>query len=125
LSKILPLSGDLTAPLAAQSSTIPKWVLSTLLPSGTGMTLLDGLVPTNCPLGCIWIGQPNNPVTFQATGLDKGILMEMFLNGYPVNFQYRQGLRSATRRFSMALKSLKFRERMLSGSRRLVPRGEK
>jgi hypothetical protein len=73
-----------TAPLAAQSFTIPKWVLSTLPPSGFGVS---GAVPTSFSLGYIWIGETNNPVTFQATGLDKGILIQQFLNGYPVSFQ--------------------------------------
>ena len=71
-----------TAPLAAKSFTIPKWVLSTLPPSGTGYI---GIAPY--PIGYIWIGQFNTPVTFQAPGLDKGILMDEFFNGYPVNFQ--------------------------------------
>jgi uncharacterized protein (TIGR03437 family) len=76
-----------TAPLSTQSFTIPKWVLSTLPPSGTGEVTLNGVASASYPLGYVWIGQPNNPVTFQATGLDKGILMELFFNGYPVNFQ--------------------------------------
>jgi uncharacterized protein (TIGR03437 family) len=71
-----------TAPLAAKSFTIPKWVLSTLPPSGTAYV---GLAPY--PIGYIWIGQYNNPVTFHASGLDKGILMDEFFNGFPVNFQ--------------------------------------
>ena len=71
-----------TAPLSAQSFTIPKWVVSTLPPTGTGHI---GIAPY--PTGYIWIGQSNNPVTFQATGLDKGILMDEFFNGFPVYFQ--------------------------------------
>jgi uncharacterized protein (TIGR03437 family) len=71
-----------TAPVAAKSFTIPKWVLSTLPPTATGYI---GIAPY--PLGYIWIGQFNNPVTFQAPGLDKGILMDEFFNGYPVYFQ--------------------------------------
>ena len=70
------------APLSAQSFTIPKWVVSTLPPTGTGHI---GIAPY--PTGYIWIGQSNNPVTFQATGLDKGILMDEFFNGFPVYFQ--------------------------------------
>jgi hypothetical protein len=70
------------APLSAKTFTIPKWVLSTLPPSATGHI---GIAPY--PIGYIWIGQFNNPVTFQAPGLDKGILMDEFFNGYPVYFQ--------------------------------------
>jgi hypothetical protein len=57
-------------------------VLSTLPPTGTGYI---GIAPY--PTGYIWIGQSNNPVTFQATGLDKGILMDEFFNGFPVYFK--------------------------------------
>jgi uncharacterized protein (TIGR03437 family) len=71
-----------TAPLSAGSFTIPKWVLSTMVPSGTAYV---GIAPY--PIGYIWIGQFNNPVTFQPTGLDKGILMDEFYNGFPVYFQ--------------------------------------
>jgi len=71
-----------TAPLSAKSFTIPKWVLSTLPPSATGYV---GVAPY--PIGYIWIGQSNKPVTFQAPGLDKGILIDEFFNGYPVKFQ--------------------------------------
>jgi hypothetical protein len=71
-----------TASLAAKSFTVPKWVLSTLPPTATGYV---GIAPY--PIGYIWIGQFNTPVTFQAPGLDKGILMDEFFNGYPVNFQ--------------------------------------
>jgi hypothetical protein len=71
-----------TAPLSAGSFTIPKWVLSSMPPSGTGYI---GIAPY--PIGYIWIGQFNNPVTFQASGLDKGILMDEFYNGFPVYFQ--------------------------------------
>jgi hypothetical protein len=38
-------------------------------------------------MGDIWIGQANNPVVFQAKGLDRGVLMDEFYNGYPVYFQ--------------------------------------
>ena len=71
-----------TAPLAAKSFTIPKWVLSALPPSGTAYV---GIAPY--PVGYLWIGQSNTPVTFQAPGLDKGILIDEFFNGYPVYFQ--------------------------------------
>jgi uncharacterized protein (TIGR03437 family) len=71
-----------TAPLAAKSFTIPKWVLSTLPPSATGYV---GIAPY--PIGYIWIGQFNKPVTFQAPGLDKGLLMDEFFNGFPVGYK--------------------------------------
>ena len=71
-----------TAALSAKSFTIPKWVLSTLPPTATGYV---GIAPY--PDGYIWIGQYNKPVTFQATGLDKGILMDEFFNGFPVGYK--------------------------------------
>jgi hypothetical protein len=71
-----------TAPLSAQSFTIPKWVLSTLPPTASYNI---GIAPV--PEGYIWIGQFNNPVTLQATGLDRGILMDEFFNGFPVYFK--------------------------------------
>jgi uncharacterized protein (TIGR03437 family) len=71
-----------TAPLSAQTFTIPKWVMSTLPPTTTTNI---GTFPV--PEGYIWIGQFNNPVTFQATGLDKGIVMDEFFNGFPVYFK--------------------------------------
>jgi hypothetical protein len=70
------------APLAAQSFTIPKWILSTLIPTGTDYI---GIAPV--PNGFLWIGQMNNPVTFQASGLDRGILVDEFFNGFPVYFK--------------------------------------
>jgi hypothetical protein len=57
-------------------------VLSSLPPSATGHI---GIAPY--PLGYIWIGQSNKPVPFQAPGLDKGILIDEFFNGYPVSYQ--------------------------------------
>lgn len=71
-----------TAALSAQTFTIPKWVLSTLPPT---TTYNIGNYPV--PEGYIWIGQFNNPVTFQATGLDKGIVMDEFFNGFPIYFK--------------------------------------
>jgi len=71
-----------TAPVSAQKFTIPKWILSQLPPTGTGYI---GIAPY--PVGAIWIGQMNNPVLFQATGLDKGIVVDEFLNGFPVYFK--------------------------------------
>jgi hypothetical protein len=71
-----------TVPLAAQSFTIPKWVLSMLPPTG-----FSTIGTAQIPNGFIWIGQTNNPVTFQATGLDRGIVVDEFNNGFPVYFK--------------------------------------
>ncbi len=71
-----------TAPAAAKSFTIPGWILSTLPVSGTGQ---NGTL--SYPLGWIWIGQYNNPVTFQAPGLDHGIFTDVFFSGTGVYFK--------------------------------------
>ena len=71
-----------TAPVSARQFTIPGWILATLPPSGTGQ---NGFV--TYPLGWIWIGQYNTPVTFQAPGLDRGIYTDVFFNGVGVYFQ--------------------------------------
>lgn len=71
-----------TAPLAAHEFTIPGWVLSTLPPSGTGV---NGTF--TYPLGWIWIGQYDNPTPFSATGLDRGIITNIFYNGLGIYFQ--------------------------------------
>jgi uncharacterized protein (TIGR03437 family) len=71
-----------TAPGAAGQLTIPARVLSMIPASGTGQ---NGNL--SYPLGWIWAGQLNNPTTFQATGLDKGIVTDAFYNGYGVYFQ--------------------------------------
>jgi uncharacterized protein (TIGR03437 family) len=71
-----------TAPMSAQSFTIPKWILSTLPPSGS-----YNIGIAQIPEGYIWIGQFNNPATFQASGLDRGILMDEFFNGFPIYFK--------------------------------------
>lgn len=71
-----------TAPAAAKSFTIPGWILSTLPVSGSGQ---NGFV--TYPLGWIWIGQYNNPVTFQAPGLDRGIFTDVFFSGTGVYFK--------------------------------------
>lgn len=71
-----------TAPASAHTFTIPAWILSLLPPSGSGQ---NGQV--TYPLGWIWIGQYNNPVTFQAEHLDRGILTDVFFNGVGVYFQ--------------------------------------
>jgi hypothetical protein len=70
------------APAGVQSFTIPKWVLSTIPPTGSSYLGIETF-----PDGGVWIGQSNNPVTFQATGLDKGILVDEFFNGFPVYFK--------------------------------------
>jgi len=71
-----------TAPAGAGQFTIPGWVLSLLPPSGTGQS---GTL--SYPLGWMWIGQYNNPVAFQAQGLDRGIVSDAFFNGLAVSFQ--------------------------------------
>ncbi len=71
-----------TAPASAQQFTIPAWVLSALDP--TGSAEFDGIPYT---LGWIWIGQYNNPTSFSATGLDSGIVTDIFQNGYGVYFK--------------------------------------
>ena len=70
------------APLAPGSFTVPKWVLSLLPPSGSGQT--GGSV---FPYGYIWLGQWGNSTTFQASGLDRAIMSDIFYTGYPVYFQ--------------------------------------
>lgn len=71
-----------SAPVSAQSFTIPGWILATMPPSGTGMS---GTIAY--PLGWIWIGQYSNPVTFSAPGLDRGVITDAFFNGFGVYFQ--------------------------------------
>ena len=73
------------APMAAHQFTIPKWVLSLLPPSGTQYAGQGGSLPF--PLGWVYVGQYNKPVEFTATGLDRGILTDIFYNGMPVYFQ--------------------------------------
>ena len=71
-----------SAPATAHSFTIPGWILSTLPRSGTGQ---QGTI--SYPLGWIWIGQYSNPVTFTAPGLDRGLITDVFFNGFGVYFQ--------------------------------------
>ncbi len=71
-----------TAPLAANQLTIPSWVLSAL--PQTGQYPING---STVPAGSIWIGQYGAPVTFTATGLDRGVLTDVFYLGLSVNFQ--------------------------------------
>jgi len=71
-----------TAPVTAQKFTIPAWVLSTLPQTGTAQ---NGSL--TYPTGGIWIGQYDAPVTFKANGLDGGLITDVFLQGYMVNYQ--------------------------------------
>ncbi|MGO4882861.1 MAG: hypothetical protein ACLP59_18875 [Bryobacteraceae bacterium] len=72
-----------TAPQAAQQFTIPGWVLATL-PVSTTVTYSSG---GSYPGGWIQIGQYNTPTTFTATGLNKGMVTDIFYNGIGVFFQ--------------------------------------
>jgi uncharacterized protein (TIGR03437 family) len=67
---------------AAGQLTIPARVLSMLPATGSGSNSY-----TTYPLGWIWAGQLGNPATFQATGLDLGIVSAAFFNGFGVYFQ--------------------------------------
>lgn len=71
-----------TAPAGSTTFTIPAWVLSTLPQSGAYQ---QGSFSYN--LGFVWVGQYNTPSTFQATGLDRGIITDAFFTGTVVNFQ--------------------------------------
>jgi uncharacterized protein (TIGR03437 family) len=71
-----------TAPAAAQSFTIPGWILSTL-PASEAYPINNVTVP----IAYIWIGQYGNPVEFTATGLDRGIFDYAFYFGYLVDFK--------------------------------------
>ena len=51
-------------------------------PSGTEQS-----GPIAAPMGRLYIGQYNNPAAFQAPGLDRGLVMDLFYNGYGVYFQ--------------------------------------
>lgn len=62
-----------TAPLSASQFTVPAWVLSTLPPSATTQNGTETV-----PLGFIWIGEYDSPTTFQAKGLDRGIITDIF-----------------------------------------------
>ena len=67
-----------TAPVSTGKFTLPSWVLSALPPSGVG---------NSNPLGYMWIGQYSPPVTFSATGLDKGLMTDIIFFLRTVNFQ--------------------------------------
>lgn len=69
-----------TAPASAGQFTIPAWVLSTLPPSGV-------YAGSTYPIGFISIGQYDNPTVFSATGLDQGIITDIFYYQLEVNFQ--------------------------------------
>jgi uncharacterized protein (TIGR03437 family) len=70
-----------TAPLSASQFTVPAWVLSTLPVSATTQNGTETI-----PLGFIWIGEYDTPTTFQAKGLDRGIITDIFY--LPRNVQY-------------------------------------
>ena len=70
------------APVSAQRFTIPSWVLSTLPASGSYM-----VGATSIPIGYIWIGQDNQPTTFQASGLDRGVITDVFYQGVILPYQ--------------------------------------
>ena len=71
-----------TAPVSAQQFTIPARIMAAMPVTGSASY-------QNVPytLGWIWLGQYNNPTTFSATGLDKGIITDVFNNGFGVFFQ--------------------------------------
>ncbi len=71
-----------TAPLSAGQFAIPAWILSGLPSSGTGQ---NGAF--SYPLGWIWIGQYNKPTEFSATGLDRGIITDIFYQSAGIYFQ--------------------------------------
>ena len=62
-----------TAPLSASQFTVPAWVLATLPPSATTKNGTEVI-----PLGFIWIGEYDTPLTFQAKGLDRGVITDIF-----------------------------------------------
>ena len=70
------------APASAGQLTIPASILSMLPATGTGQS---GSI--TYPLGWLWIGQYDNPVSFSAPGLDSGIITDIFFNGFGVYFQ--------------------------------------
>ncbi len=70
-----------TAALSASQFTIPAWVLSTLPPSATQQNGTETV-----PLGFIWMGEYDTPTMFQAQGLDRGIITDIFY--LPRNVQY-------------------------------------
>ena len=71
-----------TAPLSANQFTVPAWVLATLPPSATTKNGTEVI-----PLGFIWIGEYDTPTTFQAKGLDRGVITDIFY--LPRNVQYQ------------------------------------
>jgi hypothetical protein len=70
-----------TVPVSANQFTIPAWVLSTLPPSATEKNGTETI-----PLGYIWMGEYDTPITFQAPGLDRGIITDIFY--LPRDVQY-------------------------------------
>ena len=72
-----------TAPVSAGQVSIPAWVLSTLPPTGTGQNAAGFTFPN----AWLWIGQYNNPRVFNAPGLDRGLMTDIFYNGAGLYFQ--------------------------------------
>lgn len=67
------------APAGANQFTIPAWVLSFLPPSGS--------TARGDPLGYLWIGQYDNPLEFQAQGLDRGLMTNIIYYLRTVRFE--------------------------------------
>lgn len=67
------------APAGAGQFTIPSWVMSFLPPSGSALN--------GNPLGYLWIGQYDNPLEFQASGLDRGLMTDVIYYLRMVRFQ--------------------------------------
>jgi uncharacterized protein (TIGR03437 family) len=73
---------ECVVPPGSQKFTVPAWVLSILPPTGTTKQAAETV-----PNGYVWIGQYNNPTTFNAQGLDRGIITDIFFQGSVVSFQ--------------------------------------
>lgn len=67
------------APAGANQFTIPAWVMSFLPPSGS--------TARGDPLGYLWIGQYENPLEFQARGLDRGLMTNIIYYLRTVRFE--------------------------------------
>jgi uncharacterized protein (TIGR03437 family) len=78
----LSASFQCTAPAGAQEFTIPAWILSTMPPTGTQTS-----GSLTYPVGEIWIGEYNAPTPFTATGLDGGVITDVFFQGAFVYYQ--------------------------------------
>jgi len=71
-----------SAPISASQFTVPAWVLSTLPASAIAHNGNQAI-----PLGYIWIGEYDTPTMFQAKGLDRGLITDIFY--LPRNVQYQ------------------------------------